>query len=313
MLVAAIVFHANYSGGYMHPDHLKYARFTTRAQLDKSINSLLGIIEGISIDGKVNEAELNFLRLWLREHEELQGLHPYNELVPLVQDAIADGLLSQEEREDIVWLCERLRSTEYFDKTTADIQRLHAIVGGIIADGQISEDELRGLSSWLDDHDHLRTCWPYDEVGSLITTVLADQKIDQQEHEMLQGFFSEFTAVLDGRTIVSPTISEGITLTGLCAVCPEIEFEGAKFCFTGASTRYKRSQLSEIVTRLGGMVLPSVSAKIDYLVIGADGNPCWAYACYGRKVEKAVELRKAGARMLLVHENDFHDAVADFG
>ena len=55
----------------------------------------------------------------------------------------------------------------------------------------------------------------------------------------------------------------------------------------------------------------SVSAKLDYLIIGADGNPCWAYACYGRKVEKAVDLRKTGSRLLLVHENDFHDAVAD--
>lgn len=62
---------------------------------------------------------------------------------------------------------------------------------------------------------------------------------------------------------------------------------------------------------LGGEVVNHVSSHVDYLVIGADGNPCWAYACYGRKVEKAVQLRKKGGRILLVHENDFHDAVAD--
>ena len=89
------------------------------------------------------------------------------------------------------------------------------------------------------------------------------------------------------------------------------EFAGAKFCFTGTSTHYTRSQLSETVSRLGGEVVPSMSAHVRYLIIGADGNPCWAYACYGRKVEKAVELRKSGVRVLIVHENDFHDAVAD--
>lgn len=295
----------------MHPDHLQYAKFTTRAQLEKSVNSLLGIIEGISIDGAINASEYGFLRLWLNEHAELQDRHPFNELVPVVQAAMADGVLTQDEQEDIIWLCERLRSTEYYDKTTADLQRLHAMLGGIVADGLISEEELRGLSSWLEDHEHLKTCWPYDEIGSLITAVLADRKIDEQEHKMLKDFFSEFIAVLDGRTIVSPSISEGTTLVGLCAVCPEIEFNGSKFCFTGASTRYTRLQLVETVSRLGGEVVPSMSAKVRYLVIGAEGNPCWAYACYGRKVEKAVELRKSGVRLLIVHENDFHDAVAD--
>lgn len=295
----------------MHPDHLQYAKFTTRAQLEKSVNSLLGIIEGISIDGAINASEYSFLRLWLSEHAELQDRHPFNELVPVVRAAMADGVLTKDEQEDIIWLCERLRSTEYYDKTTADLQRLHAMLGGIVADGHISEEELRGLSSWLEDHEHLKTCWPYDEIGSLITAVLADKKIDEQEHKMLKEFFSEFIAVLDGRTIVSPSISEGGTLVGLCAVCPEIEFDGSKFCFTGASTRYTRSQLAETVSRLGGEVVPSMSAKVRYLVIGAEGNPCWAYACYGRKVEKAVELRKSGIRLLIVHENDFHDAIAD--
>lgn len=278
----------------MHSDHRPYTRFTTRARLDKSINSLLGIIEGIAIDGAINPSEIGFLRLWLADHQEVQELHPFNELVPVVQAAVADGVLTQDERDDITWLCQRLRSAEYFDKTTADLQRLHAIVGGIVADGNISEDELRGLSTWLLDHEHLKTCWPYDEVDSLVTSVMADRRIDEQEHKVLLDFFSEFVAILDDRTIVSPSISVGGTIIGLCAVCPEIEFEGSKFCFTGASSRYTRSQLADTVTQLGGEVVPSLSAKVKYLVIGADGNPCWAYACYGRKVEKAVELRKAG-------------------
>ncbi|WP_222102284.1 BRCT domain-containing protein [Candidatus Propionivibrio aalborgensis] len=275
------------------------------------MNSLLGLIEGISIDGAINASELGFLHLWLSDHDEVQHRHPFNELVPVVHAAVADGVLTQDEREDIIWLCERLRSTEYFDKTTADLQRLHAVVGGIVADGHISEEELRGLSSWLQDHEHLKTCWPYDEIDSLITTVLVDKKIDEQEHQMLKNFFSEFTAVLDERTIVSPSFAEGTTLVGLCAVCPEVEFEGSLFCFTGASTRYTRTNLTEIVNRLGGEVVSTMSAKVRYLIIGADGNPCWAYACYGRKVEKAVQLRKSGVRLLIIHENDFHDAVAD--
>jgi len=88
----------------MHPDHQKYAKFTTRAQLEKSVNSHLGIVEGISIDGVSNASEAGFLHLWLSEHLELQDRHPFNELVPVVEAAMKDGVLTQEEREDIIWL-----------------------------------------------------------------------------------------------------------------------------------------------------------------------------------------------------------------
>ena len=295
----------------MHPDHKRFAKFTGTARLDKSINSLLGIIQGIAIDGHINDLELSYLEIWLTEHQELKDLHPFNEFLPRVAAAVADGVLDEEEREDILWLCRRLRSQDFYDQTTADLQRLHAILGGIVADTQISEDELRGLSDWMEDHAHLKSCWPFDEVGSLITGVLADKKIDEEEHEMLHAFFSEFTSLLDSRTITKAPVSESGLIRGLCAVDPEITFLERGFCFTGASSRFTRSQIEEIVQKLGGTAHPNPSKKVHYLIIGAEGNPCWAFSCYGRKVEKAVKLRKAGVRVAIVHELDFHDAVAD--
>lgn len=295
----------------MHPDHREYFKLTGRSRLDKSINSLLGIIEGISVDSNINNEEIKFLNLWLEDHKELRDSHPYNELLPVIENAISDRNLSIEEKEDILWLCEKLRSTEFFDVATADIQRLHAVLGGIASDGAITEAELKGLSDWLSDHEHLQRCWPYEEVGSLITSVLRDKRIDSVEQELLMGFFTEFVSILDNRTIVSPKVTLKENVVGLCAVCPEIVFSGSKFCFTGTSYKYTRAEFFNLVKHLGGEVMNSVSANLDYLIIGADGNPCWTYACYGRKVEKAVDLRKAGSRLLLVHENDFHDAVAD--
>lgn len=275
------------------------------------MNTVVGLIEGISIDGAINASEIGFLRMWLEENRDVRHLHPFTELVPVLEAALADGVLTDDEKQDLLWLCEKLRSTDYVDATTADIQRLHALMAGITSDGVITETELRGLSTWLADHDQLRTCWPYDEVDSLVTSVLADGKIDAAEHKLLQNFFGEFVAVLDNRTIVNPKVEEKQTLVGLCAVCPEIEFSGSRFCFTGASAKYSRAEFTSLVKRLGGEVVGSISSNLDYLIIGADGNPCWAYTCYGRKVEKAVGLRKQGAHILLVHEHDFHDAVAD--
>lgn len=297
----------------MGSEHNGYFRFTGKGRLDKSINSLLGLLEGIAIDKKVSEGEIVMLRMWLEDHQDVATKHPFNELVPRVASALTDGVLSEEEHEDLLWLCRRLKSNEFYDTVTSDLQRLHAVVGAIASDRSISEEELRGLSAWLDEHEHLKTCWPYDEIGTLTTKVLQDGKIDDSEHRMLLDFFTEFLSVLDDRTITQPLAFDGPEkhIGALCAVAPEVTFPSKAFCFTGASAKFKRSEFEAIVRQHGGEPLANVSAKLDYLVIGADGNPCWAFACYGRKVEKAVQMRRNGARIVILHENDFHDAILD--
>ena len=128
---------------------------------------------------------------------------------------------------------------------------------------------------------------------------------------MLHAFFSEFAALLDSKTITQAPIAETGLIRGLCAVDPEITFLDRGFCFTGSSSRFTRQQIEEIVRSFGGTAHASPSRKVHYLIVGAEGNPCWAFSCYGRKVEKAIKLRKAGVRIAIVHELDFHDAVAD--
>lgn len=282
-----------------------------KSRLDKAINSLLGIIEGVSIDGKVTEDELRFLDLWLSEHRALRQTHPYSELIPLLEDACSDGTLSQDEREDIRFVCENLRSEKFYNFVTGDMQRLHGLLAGIIADGVVTKEELRGLADWLSDHEHLKTLWPYDELESLISIVLRDEVIESEEQKLLQKFFSEFVALLDDRTITDPVMLEGSTLVGVCAMCPEISFEGKTFCFTGASSKLTRTGFQELVERLGSFHTKAPTKNTNYLVVGAEGNPAWAFSCYGRKVEAAVKLRKQGIRLTIVHEHDFHDAVAD--
>lgn len=39
----------------MHQDHEPYPHFAGRSQLDKLINSLIGIVQGIAIDQEINE------------------------------------------------------------------------------------------------------------------------------------------------------------------------------------------------------------------------------------------------------------------
>lgn len=297
----------------MHSDHQPYLRFTSRSRLLKAIESVAGLIEGIAIDTEINRKELAFLNDWLVSHNDVRNKHPFNEIIPLIETSIQDGKLSEEEKEDILWLCNKLaNNSDFVDITSSDIQRLHGILGGIAADAKILEKELAGLRIWLSEHEHLKTCWPYDEIDSILTSVMADKKIDANEHKLLLHWFSEFIQRADERVIASAPIEIKGTITGLCAITPEIKFKDSLFCLTGASSKYKRSDFVKVIRKLNGKYTEYINKSVNYLIVGAEGNPCWQYACYGRKVEKAVEYRKAGSKLLIVHENDFHDAVLDY-
>jgi NAD-dependent DNA ligase len=287
----------------MEPKHKIFLR---KANLDRTINELLGIFEGISIDGKINQKENQFISSWILFHENMITSHPFTELVPLLTKAIQDGVIDDEEKSDIQWLCNKLRSKDYFDQITADLQSLQSVLAGIISDGTISTEEIKNLSDWMENHAHLRRCWPYDEIDSLITVVLKDQKIDQAEQNMLMDYFSEFSGELPVGLKKTSVLT---TVHGICAVTPEIKFPHSAFCFTGESHKLSRFDFEDLVLDHGGRVVNSVTSVTDYLIVGTSGNPCWAYACYGRKIEKAVGLRKQGHTVLIVHENDFHDAV----
>ncbi|BBO33238.1 BRCT domain-containing protein [Lacipirellula parvula] len=295
-----------------HVDHQGYMQYTGKQRLETATNSLYGIIGGLVADRRVNTTELAALTKWLGNYHEFLDRHPFNELIPHIHAVVADGVIDEEERSDLLWLCERFSGAgNYYDDVTADIQQLHGFLGGIVADGRINKQELDELSAWVDDHAHLRACWPYDELETVIAHVLKDGKIDDQEHEALLQFFGEFT-ITPGRKAVG-ALDRSSTVSGVCAFAPEIAFENRFFCFTGASKRSTRSGLVEVIQKLGGEFHKSLRNDTHFLIVGANGNPCWAYSCYGRKVEDAVHRRRNGQRVLIVHELDFWDAVADHG
>jgi hypothetical protein len=289
-----------------------YATFCGPQNLEKALNTLWGLINGILADEVLSPAEVETLGRWIDLHAAAETFHPYSEFIPLLRDALNDNVLTEEERADILWVCESLKDdSPFYNRVTADLQRLQGLMAGIVADSHVTERELSGLADWLADNDHLRTTWPYEEVCGVVTAVLADGVVDPDEEQRLLNLFQDFMLTETKKVIGNPPVVVNGTVTGVCAVDPEIAISGRSFCFTGKSSRSTRSEIAAVVQRLGGTFVPSVKGTLDYLVIGNEGNRCWAFACYGRKIEQAIELRKMGSRMMIVHENDFWDAVAD--
>jgi NAD-dependent DNA ligase len=301
-----------------HPDHAPYRHFTKRQRVDKAIQTLGGLLQGVAIDNELNAAEIAEIVNWCNEYRELIGNAPFDELIPKLDQILEDGIVDPEEQDELLWVCKNLApESEFYDDITHDIQRLHGILHGILADDHISTVEAKQLQEWIDDHSHLKGTYPYDELDSLLMTILADGVVDAEEQKLLRAFFENFIEYSFAKKVrqESARVREGLpkefTLPGVCASCPEISFDGRTFTFTGTSMRGKRRELADSVAELGGEFSPNLTKQTEFLVIGAAGNPCWAFSCYGRKVEKAVELRKDGHAIIIVHETDFWDAVED--
>lgn len=250
---------------------------------------------------------------WCELHSHLRDRHPFSELLPVIEDALADGVVTEDESKDILWLCSSFAdNSSYYDVTTSAIQFLSGLVHGIMADGELSDREISALSAWMSTNSFLSGTYPFDEINSMLSAMLADKKISEDERGQLMAFFSDiidFTSSYNLHQANFKQLKERYSLSGICAVHPDILIEGKCFCFTGESCRAKRAEIAKIITELGGIFRTDISKKIDYLIVGNSGNPCWAYACYGRKIEEAMVLRKNGAKITIVNESDFWDLI----
>ncbi len=303
-----------------HPDHAPYRHLTKRQRVDTAVYTLTGFLRGISIDDELNASEIAELLNWCNDYRELVDRPPFSELIPKLDEALSDGQIDPEEIEDLLWVCKNLSPEgDFYNAITHEIQILHGMLHGILADGHVSLEEAAQLHRWVDEHEFLKGTYPYDELDSLLMTVLADNKIDEEEQETLRKFFEDFVnysmskKVRDEGERIKSGLSKETALPAICSACPEIEFSAKSFVFTGASKRAKRKELADLVIQKGGSFDRSLTQATNYLVVGADGNPCWAFSCYGRKVQKAVDYRKQGHPIVIVHESDFWDAVEDHG
>lgn len=293
----------------------EYRAFTKPAELHKAINTLRGIVAGISCSESVSNDEIQEMIHWCSLHEHLRDRHPFTELLPAIERSIEDGKIDEDEQQDILWLCNNfVDDSHFYDIATSSIQFLNGLVHGIMADGQLGDGEIKALHNWLDANDFLQGTYPFDELSSMIHTILEDKTITSDERNSLLAFMSNLVEFKDSYNLVEADFAELRTkysIGGICAYCPEVEIKGKLFCFTGESYRSTRSEIKAEVERLGGKFRSGVSKNTDFLVVGNAGNPCWAYSCYGRKIEEAMALRKAGAKILIINETDFWDAIWD--
>jgi NAD-dependent DNA ligase len=96
-----------------------------------------------------------------------------------------------------------------------------------------------------------------------------------------------------------------VRIAGICSKNPNIYIDGKLFCATGEFDNGTRQELYREIEKAGGLTSDTVTRKTDYLIVGNKCSQAWAYSCYGRKVEKAISMRKSGQVITIIRESDF--------
>ncbi len=112
-------------------------------------------------------------------------------------------------------------------------------------------------------------------------------------------------AIKSMKTLLDASINT-IEFDGLWHTGP-IEYAHKKFCFTGKFTTGTREECQQLVRDRGGIVGNNPTLDLDYLIVGGEKNPDWIHENYGRKIERALEIRsqRKTDHPLIVAESDW--------
>ena len=294
-------------------DAKAFRRFTKPSEHNKALSVLSGIVQGLEGDGSISKDEISELLNWCALHAHLQSRNPFSELIPMIKAALKDGVLTDEEREDILWVCRKnYFGRDYYDDVTNSLQVLCGYAHGLLADKELSNKEILALSEWIKANDFLAGHYPFDEINNQLTEVLKDGVNTENEREELILLLSNLIDY-DESLNLSKTDFEEIrkkhSTSGICEACQDLIINGHSFCFTGEFDRYDRPYAMAMVEKLGGVNKEKVSSRCQYLVVGNQSSPAWAYSCYGRKIERALQLKKEGKEIHIIKESDFWHAV----
>ncbi len=140
-------------------------QFTSRAEADKAVNSLRGILEGMLMDGKINDQEVNELQKWCEHHQRLDHMNPFRDFILSIRHRLIKEPDPKETLEDLYWAAQQYQESNiYYNAITCDMQTLQGICHGILADGIIEDEEIDCLHEWMEQNRHLADLYPYAEL-----------------------------------------------------------------------------------------------------------------------------------------------------
>jgi NAD-dependent DNA ligase len=193
----------------------------------------------------------------------------------------------------------RLFKANLENNISKSIDRLSGICEGVLADGVVNDEEAKFFAGWVREHAVYEPVWPMTDILTRVDRIFADGHVDDEEREELRAVMSEICGHVGE---VDPAQARSSRLP-LDDPEPPLVFAGRKFHITGRFAFGTRVKVFETLATLGAMVTDSPpNREAHYLVIGTFASRDWIHTSFGRKIERAVELREMRTGIAIVSE-----------
>lgn len=275
-------------------------RFMGKAINDKSTNTFLGFIEGVVLDGSINEKEIDALITWSK-NIDVKSNAQFEMLFKVMGEITTKDGISEEFKQRFISVISTLKSTDFYVNHTADIQRLHGILGGLICDGTLTLEELEHLNKWLKHNDHLEEDVLYQDVFEVLRPLRTKKTMSQLEISKVFNQIKKYVDV-DNHGSLRTTIDSNDNPDFYKG---ELILEDATYCFTGSSNRFSKKEWKALVENNNAKFVDDMTLSVNYLVICNKGNKAWAHVSYGRKFEQAKKWQAQGNGIKIITEDDF--------
>jgi hypothetical protein len=186
------------------------------------------------------------------------------------------------------------------------INELIGLAKGIAADGLINKDEGLFLLGWLQRNAKYAENTIINILFSRVKVMLQDNVLDHEEQEELLQLLRSISGD-QGQVHRQEATAASFPLDN---PPPPIIIENKCFCLTGTFAYGPRKICEEAIIEKWGLVKTTISNWVDYLVIGNLCSEQWIHTTYGRKIEKAMQLRDDpskirpyGERIAIIHED----------
>lgn len=193
-----------------------------------------------------------------------------------------------------------------FNRARTDDRQVNELLGlsqGLIADGIINQQEIEFLQKWLVAKAAVQSNPIVGNLLKRIEAMLSDGVLDLDESKELFETLERFS----GGDFELGELQKSTSLPFEHPL-PPVSFSNQQFCFTGTFAYGARKDCEAAIAARGG-ACGSISRSTNYLVIGIYATDSWAHSSYGRKIEKAVELRAAGTRLKIIGEAHWVEAL----
>lgn len=180
------------------------------------------------------------------------------------------------------------KSMNYTEETLA-LRELDELLGGVLEDEKVTNEEFEMINKWVEDHLELRDEYPFNKLFESLNKVLEDGIVSEIELVELKSFFEELLDPVS--QVASHDEVEDIT--------------DKHVCLTGEFEYGSRAVVSELIESAGGVIDKGVKMKTDYLVVGSNGSENWKAGKYGSKILKALEYNEKGSEITIIDEVDF--------